>query len=125
MSNDWYVEQGRARMAEISAQRSQAVADLEQARVYDDDASAREAIQRLADLDVAAQSLNSLYNRHIASQTPPPEPSWEEIMARPPDRTTHEDMYKILNRTTKRGVSDNDYAAGMIHVRNNPSRRQR
>lgn len=115
MSNDWYVEQGRARMAQISAQRSQAVADLEQAKAYEDDDSARMAIQQIADLDLAAQSLTSLYNRHVASQTPPPEPSKEERAARPWDRMDRQDQWNLAN-SGKYGADPNAFMAGEAEV---------
>jgi hypothetical protein len=112
-NNDWYIQQGQARMAQISAQRSPAVADLEQA--WDDEASATDAIQRLADLDLAAQSLSSLYNRYVVSQMPPPEPSKEERAARPWDRMDRQDQWNLAN-SGKYGADPNAFLAGEAEV---------
>ncbi len=101
---DWYVERGMERLAQINAERAQAVADLEAARARYDDDGAGEAIQRVADLDAAAASLNSLYYRYAQSQTPPPArvPTPEEKAAKPISAMDWNDLVDMV-RTSKYG----------------------
>jgi hypothetical protein len=116
MADDFYLEVGKQRWAEVSAGRAQAVANLEAAKAAFDEDSAKIAVQEIADYDAALANLSSLYNRHIASQTPPPEPSREELMARPMERMSHADMYKVLKGSTKYGLDDAGYMAGIREV---------
>jgi hypothetical protein len=85
MAKDWYVEQGRARMQQISAARASAVADLQMAKSAYDDDSATIAIQTIADVDAQRANLSALYDQYVRSQYPPqpPEPTKEERAARP------------------------------------------
>ena len=85
MADDWYVEMGRQRLLEINAARSQALADLEQAKANYDSDSASDAIQRVANADAERANLSNLYDQYVRSITPPAplEVSLEERRARP------------------------------------------
>jgi hypothetical protein len=102
VASDWYVERGMERLAQINAERAQAVADLEAARARYDDDGAGEAIQRVADLDAAAASINNLYYRYAASQTPPPQRvlTPEERAAKPISAMNWDDLVDMV-RTSK------------------------
>jgi hypothetical protein len=83
--DDFYGEAAKTRFENIAADRAEALATLERARVSGDWESASSAVQAIADLDTAHASLVNLCNRYIASQNPPrpPEPTREERLARP------------------------------------------
>src|SRR6266581_5502663 len=102
-NNDWYINVGRQRMAEISAGRAQALANLEIAKRDNDEYGAAEAIQNIADIDQAQANLGRLYDQYARSQTPPPPPTKEERLARPWDKMTWEDAYAIAAES-KHGV---------------------
>jgi hypothetical protein len=101
MADDWLIEQGRDRMAEISAARAQAVADLERAKASYDTDSARSAIQTIADLDRQRADLTALYDQYVRSQNPPapPEPSAEERKARSWDRMDWQDIVDLTRQS--------------------------
>jgi hypothetical protein len=123
MAQDWYVEAGEQRLADINAQRSQAVADLEAAKVRYDGDSAGDAIQRIADCDAQRANLMNLYTQYWHSQNPPqpPEPSAEERMAKPLDRMNYGDVYEMLKHS-KYGVDDNAFRAGIAEVQRRRAR---
>jgi hypothetical protein len=119
MADDYYIEVGRQRLAEINAQRQQALADLEQAKVSDPySETASDALQRIADCDAQRANMMNLYQQYWHSQNPPqpPEPTREELMAKPMDRMSHQDMYRLLQGQTKRGIDDAGYLAGIREV---------
>jgi hypothetical protein len=97
--DNWLLQRGAERLGQINAARSQAVADLERAKSEYDDSAAMDAIQQIADLDQAAASLNALYSRYTASQTPPPQPSQEERKARTWDRMDWQDIVDMTRQS--------------------------
>jgi hypothetical protein len=120
-NSDWYIEAGKARLQEITAQRAQALADLEVAKQSDPYATsetATEALQRIANLDAERSNMMQLYQAYWNSQHPPtlPEPSRQELLAKPMDQMTHADMYKVLKGSTKHGIDDAGYMAGIREV---------
>jgi hypothetical protein len=60
MADDWYVEIGRQRLAELNAGRAQALADLELAKSNGDTDAASAALQNIADIDAATGNLGRL-----------------------------------------------------------------
>jgi hypothetical protein len=115
MADDWYVKVGRQRMAEISAGRAQAQADLELAKRDGDEYAAGAAIQNLADMDQLQNNLARLYDQYIASQQPPPEPSREERLAKPLNRMNYGDVYEMLKHS-KYGVDHDAFREGIAEV---------
>jgi hypothetical protein len=112
--DDFYTAAGRRQWQILQAARAQALGNLENERLYGNEDSAAEAIQTIAVIDSQMRDLSDLHNRYAASQ-PPPEPSKEELMAKPPERMTHQDMYRILKGDggSKHGIDDNSYLAGI------------
>jgi hypothetical protein len=123
VANDWYVEKGEERLAQISAARAQCVADLEAAKARYDDDGAVSAIQSIADLDAQRTSLLSLYQQYWNSMNPPapPEPSPEERAAKPLSRMDYGDVYEMLKHS-KYGVDDNAFRAGIAEVQRRRAR---
>jgi hypothetical protein len=123
MADDWYIEVGKQRLADINAQRSQAVADLEAAKVRYDSDTAADAIQRIADCDAQRANMMGLYNQYWHSQNPPqpPEPSREERMAKPLERMDYNDVYEMLKHS-KYGVDDDAFRAGIAEVQRRRAR---
>jgi hypothetical protein len=122
MSNDWYIEVGRQRMAEIAAGRAQAQADLELAKRDNDQYSAAAALQNIADIDQAQANLTRLYDQYIASQTPPPPATDQEILAKPLQSMTHDEWFRFLSKNTKHGLDANSYREGMAEVQRRRAR---
>jgi hypothetical protein len=114
--DDFYIAAGRRQMAVLEAAKASAQADLQSHRLNGDQESAAEAIQTIATLDAQARELTALYNQYAASMAPPPEPSKEELMARPADRMSYGDIYKILKTSTRHGIDDNAFREGMAEV---------
>jgi hypothetical protein len=121
---DWYVEIGQKRLAELTAGRAQALADLEYAKSNGDHDSASTALQNISDIDAATRNLSALYDQYMRSQQPPPEPSKEELMAKPPERMTHQDMYRILKSDSgsRHGIDDGQYVLGIQEAARRRSR---
>ncbi len=118
--DDFYLQAGSQRLAQLEAERAAALADLAAYKANGDQESAAVSIQQIANLDVELQNLNNLYWRYQASVNPPrpPQPTLDEIMAKPWDRMSHDDMYRILKApgATKHGLDDNRYAAGIVET---------
>jgi hypothetical protein len=89
MADDFYLQAGSQRLAQIEAERAAALADLAAHKANGDRESAAAAIQQIANIDVEMANLNQLYTRYVQSQNPPapPQPSkesrakrtWEEM----------------------------------------------
>jgi hypothetical protein len=117
MAEDWYLDAGQQRLNDISAQRSQAMADLEAAKVRYDSDSASDAIQRIADCDAQRTNLMNLYQQYWNAQNPPqpPAPTKEERMAKPWDRMNYADVWEISK--SKYGPPDEAmFRAGMAEA---------
>jgi hypothetical protein len=121
MADDWYIEAGKARLQEIAAERAQHLANLEAARrddPYGAGVDAGNAVQQIANLDAEHANLMNLYQRYWNSQHPPapPEPTPEEVAARPISAMSYADVYNLVKRDSKYGVDDNAFREGMAEV---------
>jgi hypothetical protein len=115
MAEDWYVEIGRHRLAELNAGRAQAQADLELAKSTGDTDAASAALQNIADIDQAQANLGRLYDPYVRSQQAPPPPSDQERAAKPLHRMDYSDVYQMLKHS-KYGVDDNAFREGIAEV---------
>ena len=81
-AEDYYSFAARTRLQQISADRAQALADLEFAKAHGGDPT--EGVQRLADLAAQARNVVALHDEYVRSQQAPevPEVSAEEKFAR-------------------------------------------
>lgn len=128
MSRDFYIDAAAQRANEIDADRSQALADLAQAKRYGDHSAAAQAVQTIADLDAARQNLELLHSRYVQSQNPPPprELTLEERLAKSPEEMTWQDGLEIAKAGSRYGahlqISDEAVQRGIRDVIN---RRQR
>ena len=115
--DDFYLQAGGQRLAQLEAERAAALADLAAHKANRDAESAAQTIQQIANLDIEVRNLNDLYVRYQASQNPPaPRPvSPEEREARPWQNMDWSDAYEIAKRS-KHGVDDNAFRAGMAEV---------
>lgn len=104
MTDDFYSGSARRRLEMIEAERAAATADLAAFKANADYDSAGQAIQQLANLDAERANLTNLYQRYVASQTPPaqPELSPEEKAARPWHHMTPQDALDLA-KTSKYG----------------------
>ena len=101
MSDDWYIEMGRNRLAQINADRAEHLASLERAKAnYDHDAAAY-AISEIANCDAQRANLSALYDQYIRSQNPPrpPEPTKEERAARPISAMDWNDVVEMTRQS--------------------------
>jgi hypothetical protein len=117
MAEDWYVEAGQQRLNDISAQRSQAMADLEAAKVRYDSDGASDAIQRIADCDAQRANLMNLYNQYWHSQNPPAPPpqTKEQLHAKPWEQMNYADVWEMSR--SKYGPPDEGmFRAGMAEA---------
>jgi hypothetical protein len=109
MAEDWYVEIGRQRLAELNAGRAQALADLELAKSTADHDAASTAMQNIADIDQAQANLGRLYDQYARSMQPPPEPSKEERAARPIHRMDWSDVVEMTRQSKyAKNIQPND-----------------
>ena len=109
MSDDFYEDAARARLAQLDAFRAQALADLAQHRANGDREAAAEVVQQIADTDAARANVLNLHQSYVRSQQRPgPEQiSPEERQARPLDKMTYDDALETggLATTCARGRS--------------------
>jgi hypothetical protein len=96
---DWYVERGAQRIANLRAGRSQALANLENAKATGDNEMADQAIYDLAEINAQEQHIMALYRQYAQSQQPPPEPSPEERAARPIHRMDWSDVVDMTRQS--------------------------
>jgi hypothetical protein len=107
--DDWYIDIGRQRLAELNAGRAQALADLELAKSNGDHDSASTALQNIADIDAAQANLGRLYDQYVRSQQPPPEPSKEERAARRISRMDWSDVVEMTRQSKyAKNIQPND-----------------
>jgi hypothetical protein len=101
MADDFYAEAGRSRLQDIAVERAEALASLERAKSMGDYATAGSAVQQIANLDAESNNLVGLYNRYIASQTPPPQrvPTLEERRARPISAMDWDDVVEMTRQS--------------------------
>ena len=103
MANDRYTQYGTRVLRQIDAELQAARADLAAYDASDDETGAADAIARINELDLRRQNLESLYNRHIASQQPrAPAPLTDsEMQALPPEKMSVGNALDMINRTSK------------------------
>jgi hypothetical protein len=101
MADDFYAEAGQARLQEIAVERAEALASLERAKSMGDTTTAGSAVQTIANLDSEHSNLINLYNRYVASQTPPPqrEPTLEERRAKPIEAMDWSDIVEMTRQS--------------------------
>jgi hypothetical protein len=101
---DFYSDAASQRLAQIEAQRAQALADLANSKANADYESAAASVQTIADLEAAKQNLVALHQNYVASQTPPtpPELSAEERAAKPLHRMDWNDALELA-KTSRYG----------------------
>jgi hypothetical protein len=108
---DFYIDAAAQRVQQLDAERAAAQADLVAHKANGDYQSASEAVQRIANIDAEARNVQDLYQRYVASQTPPQAPptSDQERMARPWNRMDASDVLE-LTRTSKyaKGITWDD-----------------
>jgi hypothetical protein len=122
MANDDFLYRSAAKQYQVlQAGRDEAVANLSNARRYDDADAAAENIQYIANIDAQIRDLNDLCNRHVASQQPPPEPSREERLAKPLNRMNYSDVYEMLKHS-KYGVDHDAFREGIAEVQRRRAR---
>jgi hypothetical protein len=116
-SDDFYTYSARHRLAQISAERSQWLANLEQAKASADYDGGAQAEQAIANIDAETRNLHALHNQYVASQQAPErvELTQEEKHAKPWDRMDYGDVWEISN-TSKHGVDLDAFKAGMQEV---------
>jgi hypothetical protein len=101
MADDFYLQAGSQRLAQIEAERAAALADLAAYKANHDQESAAQSIQQIANLDVELANLGNLYQRYQQSQNPPPvpEPSPEERAGRPISRMDWSDVVEMTRQS--------------------------
>jgi hypothetical protein len=116
-ADDFYTFSARHRLQQISAERAQWLANLEQAKASADYDIGAQAEQAIANLDAETQNLHALHNRYVASQTPPapPELTQEEKAAKPIHAMDYGDVYE-MSQNSKYGVDPDLFRAGMAEV---------
>ncbi len=84
-------------MAALDAEKAARLADLEAHRLKGDLEAAAEAVQAIADNDVARQNLTALCNQYVTSQNPPqpPELTQEERNAKPWTKMDYGDVWEM------------------------------
>jgi hypothetical protein len=111
---------------EIQTQIAAANADLQAYNLNGDTQSAAAAVQQIATLSREREDLHRLYAQYTASQEPQYQAplTREELEALPPEKMHYGHVYEMLKGTSKHGVDDNWFRAGMAEVQRNPSRRK-
>src|SRR5262245_7014908 len=114
-SPDFYEYAARQRLQEISAQRAQALADLEQYKASADYQSAASSVQQIANLDAESRNIAALHQQYVASQTPPqqPELTREERFAKPLDRMDYFDVWDLVK---DHGADLEKFKEGIVEV---------
>jgi hypothetical protein len=103
MANDRYTQYGTRLLRQIDAEMQAARADLAAFDAADDEIGAASAIEKINELDLKRQNLESLYHRHVAANQPyqPPPLTDSEMQALPPDKMTLGSALEMINRTSK------------------------
>jgi hypothetical protein len=111
----------------LDTQWLKADAQFREARLEGDEASMDYAIQERANIEQQKQAIYDAYNRGVAAYyaNMPRQPTREELNAMPLERMTEEQRHWWFSQQSRHGFDNDAYAAGKIHVYNNPSSRQR
>jgi len=114
---------GRQQVARIDAGLARANADYQEAMTNGDDATAQDAMQQYADLSAQRNNLVGAYHQQVAAEqaAAPRELSAEEKAARPLSHMTYQDAYELA-QTSRYGVDDNAFRAGIAEVQRRRSR---
>jgi hypothetical protein len=121
--DDFYLQAGSQRLAQIEAERAAALADLAAYKANGDRDSAAASIQQIANLDVELANLNNLYQRYQQSQNPPvpPEPTLEERRAKPWEKMDYSDVWEMSK--SKYGPPDEaSFRAGIAEAQRRRAR---
>jgi hypothetical protein len=108
-------------LAEIEAQRAQALADLAQYKATSDYQSAGQAVAQIANLDAERQNIASLHSRYVESQRVPEpvELTPEQRLAKPAEQMDLSDGLEIC-KNSKYGkdlsFDDPDVIRGYNHM---------
>jgi hypothetical protein len=70
MNSDFYIQTAAEQYTVLNAERTRAVADLEQAKISMDYDLAGGAVQRIANIDAAITNLGNITERYVRSQQP-------------------------------------------------------
>jgi hypothetical protein len=101
MSDDFYTDVARRRLAQIEADEAQAQAHMIAARANGDTDHAVEQAEALEILAVKKQALLRLHQQHVQSQNPPPPPRQtpEQLRAKPAEQMTWADGLEIARQS--------------------------
>jgi hypothetical protein len=128
MSDDFYTDVARRRLAQIEAEEAQAQAHLIAARANGDTDYGTEQAEALEVLALRKQALLQMHQQHVASQNPPPRPQQtrEQLRAKPIEQMDGNDAVQIW-RTSKYGKdldwNNPDVRAGWEFAKRNPQGR--
>jgi hypothetical protein len=97
------------------------------ARIDGDQDSHDYATQEIANVEQQKQAIYDAYNRRAAAYyaNMPRQPTREELNATPLERMTEQQRHWWFSQQSKHGFDNDAYAAGKLHVYNNPSSRGR
>src|SRR5262249_34131109 len=104
MADDFYSYSARQQLAQLDAERAEALADLARYKAANDPVMAATEIQRLADINAKQRNLVELHQQYEASQRPPQpqELTQEERLARPLEKMSAEDALELA-KTSRYG----------------------
>jgi hypothetical protein len=112
MSNDdFYTNAARGQLAQLEADKAQALADLATLRAAGDTLTAQDVVQKIANINAQERNLHDLHQQYVLSQQPPSQPQMtqEELEAKPWHKMTVEDALELA-KTSRYGrdLSFND-----------------
>jgi len=113
--NDWYTEQAQAQWQQLSAQKAQVLARIEDCKA--NGYGAAEEVQELANIKAQRGNLVRLHEQYKASQEPPApvELTQEQKAALPWDQMGPRDVWDMA-ATSKYGVDEAGFRAGLQEV---------
>jgi hypothetical protein len=122
MSDDFYLSAAQKRALQLDAEANQITTGLMQARANDDEYTARDLIQGLANVQAERRNLDMAVREYVQASNPPspPQLTAEEVKAKPIERMTHEERMKMFESPRHGPVDANKYWEGVEHVRRNP-----
>ena len=116
-ADDYYTHLARQQIQRLEANKAQCLADLQRAKADADYETAGSAVQELADIEAKKQNIVALHDQYVRSQQvpEPPELTPEEKAARPISAMDYGDVWE-MSATSKYGVDENLFRAGMAEV---------
>src|SRR5262249_31182788 len=121
---DYYTSLARQRLARLDAENAREIANLQEAKAIGDGESADAALQQMVKISLDRQETIRMHDQYMQSQQPPPrvELTQEERNALPPERMDPiRDAYDIAS-TSKYGVDEDGFKAGLAYVHRNRGR---